>query len=349
MNKIPYISSLRFIATIFVIVIHVAAPILSNAQPYSLDWYIAQYFQVISQFCVPIFFMLTGALLIPRDLSFTEFTKKRSKRILVPFIFYSLLYLIIDIGFQLNTATPNYYLIFKNAIIGIVNGTKFHLWFIYALIGVYFFIPFIGKSIRTANKKEVTIFLILWIITCNTNLAVYIPKINLINFSSYLGYTVLGYYLSKFDIKFKSNKIILLTLFIIGITIPLMSIEHYKMNQVNGDFSILFKTLCLISSKLSGGYLGINTVLTSISIFCFFQLLNISLTNSKYLNKFDKYSYGIYLIHPLIGMIPLFMYINTKLSNPFYVIIISTILSVTLSYISIALLSRIKSLKQFIT
>ena len=70
-NSIGWISNLRVIATIAVIVVHVSMESRFDASLYSDLIYGG-----LARFCVPIFIMITGALLIPKDLSLDIFTKK---------------------------------------------------------------------------------------------------------------------------------------------------------------------------------------------------------------------------------------------------------------------------------
>ena len=81
-EKIIWIDNLRVIATIAVIMLHVSAPILYKYGSISnYIWNIGNLFDGMVRWCVPIFFMLSGALLLNEDLEISSFLKKRLLRI----------------------------------------------------------------------------------------------------------------------------------------------------------------------------------------------------------------------------------------------------------------------------
>ena len=85
-----YISNLRNIATFSVIFVHAAAIYVLNFQNISLEsWRIANFLDSFVRFCVPAFLMISGALLLNKEEDITVFINKRLKRVLIPFIFWT--------------------------------------------------------------------------------------------------------------------------------------------------------------------------------------------------------------------------------------------------------------------
>jgi len=68
------------------------------------------------------------------------------------------------------------------------------------LLGLYLFFPIIGKWISKSNKHEIKYFLGIWLLTIFAHLPFVkklMPNIEISYFSGYIGFPILGYYLSK--------------------------------------------------------------------------------------------------------------------------------------------------------
>src|SRR5690606_41105753 len=81
----------------------------------------------------------------------------------------------------------------------VLHASKAHLWYLYMIIGLYLAIPYLRKIFNQASTREIEIFIILWFISMIVMNKFYypvVPKFDLTFFSGYLGYLVLGYYLS---------------------------------------------------------------------------------------------------------------------------------------------------------
>jgi surface polysaccharide O-acyltransferase-like enzyme len=105
-NNKYWANNLRVLATISVILLHVAANILYQYTniPQHI-WWIGNIYDGLVRFSVPAFFMLTGALLLPKIEPVNVFLKKRFSRIFPPFLFWSLIYIIYHIWLQTVTGT----------------------------------------------------------------------------------------------------------------------------------------------------------------------------------------------------------------------------------------------------
>jgi peptidoglycan/LPS O-acetylase OafA/YrhL len=87
-------DQVRAIATVSVILLHVAAPLLYQYRKIEIsDWWIANSIDSAMRFCVPVFMMLTGALLLSKNEPTTLFYKKRFSRLVYPFVLWTTLYL----------------------------------------------------------------------------------------------------------------------------------------------------------------------------------------------------------------------------------------------------------------
>src|ERR1700750_3205314 len=91
--NIDWISNLRLVALYAVIILHVTSLLLMQYGKVSIsDWMVADFFNAVVRFAVPVFVMVTGALLLHREYEIGDFLKKRLVRVVIPFLFWSLVY-----------------------------------------------------------------------------------------------------------------------------------------------------------------------------------------------------------------------------------------------------------------
>ena len=212
-NDTSWLDNLRVVATIAVVLLHVVAPFaLKFGQINKVDWWLANSIDSLVRFCVPVFVMLTGALLLPRTHTLESYLKKRVVRIILPFLFWSAVYIA-----HYFSRLPETFVFTTSSVSQIIGnkllyGASYHLWYIYMIIGIYLILPIISTWIRNASEKEIIYFLVLWlfsVIISNSFFKEYVPDFNLKYFSGFIGYLVLGYYLSTKNIN-KINAFIFL-------------------------------------------------------------------------------------------------------------------------------------------
>ncbi|HAK29628.1 MAG TPA: acyltransferase, partial [Sphingobacterium sp.] len=93
MARTSYISILRIVAIFLVILIHSSSGYLNSNEFESFDWSYANWLNSFSRFAVPLFVVISGALLLQKDESTGQFYRKRLLKIVPPFLFWSIVYL----------------------------------------------------------------------------------------------------------------------------------------------------------------------------------------------------------------------------------------------------------------
>ncbi len=141
----------RNIGILLVILGHVSGMVVQRMDKIPMnDWMAGNIYNVIARACVPLLFMVSGALLLPRQESIRDFYSKRFQRVIFPFLFWSILYLLWkSAGYQ------NYTLINALKTIGIsilIAPAEYHLWFMYELFGVYMLTPLFRKAVDTNRE-----------------------------------------------------------------------------------------------------------------------------------------------------------------------------------------------------
>jgi len=292
-HQLNWVNNLRFFALLAVIALHCSSPLLGDwAKAPRSQWLAADFYNALTRFAVPAFVMITGALLLGKDEDVFVFLKKRLSRVVVPFLFWSLVYVTYafyneDIPRSADTWTN-----IRQVLHQLKYGASYHLWYVYMLIGLYLIIPILGKFIRNASQKETLYFLAVWLLVMligQPYLKRYDPQIDTRYFAGYIGYLVLGYYLANRDLKSKYMPILMAALFIVTVA-----------------------TITLGTSLLYGYYKGISTlmyeplswpiVILSVSAFLFFRSYQLKVPPFFIaVRDFSgKYNYGIYLGHALI-------------------------------------------------
>ena len=162
-DNIEWINSLRLIALYAVIVLHATAPLLAEQGKIStFNWWTADVFNALVRFAVPVFVMITGALLLPKDYEIAGFLKKRLGRVVIPFLFWSLVYVWYSWYNEELVFTKDAWVDIKMVLHLLKYGSSYHLWYVYMLIGLYFFIPVLSKFVKHATENEILYYLLVW-------------------------------------------------------------------------------------------------------------------------------------------------------------------------------------------
>ncbi len=353
-KRIFYYDSLRALAIIGIVFCHVSvAFVLTGVN--SSTFYISAFFDCFRDFSVPVFVMLSGALLINRNDTLKVFFKKRLSRIFVPFLFWVLVYSVyyssyILRGFDLSV------------IIDIFFGTSSTLgvifWFVWMIVFVYVGIFLINKVMSWGNGKVngfgdkfITVLTVLSVIYI---VLVHFSFINPYNFKilyfiSFISYGIIGYYLASNDYlesKIGINKLSTVMLisfvgcyvyYIMGFVVP-SSIQ-------NNQFSYL-------------GYFNLLILAMSVSLFLLFKFISkkdffIKIENSSVgnlISMISRYSFGIYLSHYVILnflRIRIVRVVNYTQYNPLICIPILVIVVLTISIAILWVMERIPYLNKF--
>ncbi len=334
--KLIWADNLRAVATIAIIMLHASAGILTQFGKISGSyWQTGCFFNGVVRFGVPVFVMLSGVFLLDREYPLSDFLKRRFTRILYPFLFWSLVYIAVNLYFkQLHGYT--FELAKTTSWIGkqLLNGSSYHFWYIYMIMGLYLFIPILGKWIRNCPRKEIYYFLIIWFGFQMLNLPAlepYKPKLRLDYFTDYGGYLVLGFLLSKLSFStIKRKKTIAFLLFTLsaGYTIGMTCYLSYQQHKAAGNW---FNPL------------SPNIMLMAATLFLFFK--NLSIGNQTVINVLgfiSRYSFGIYLVHVLVlSRMANWFGIHWNCTHPVLAIPLTTIVCLIVSATIIFLINKL--------
>lgn len=189
---------LRILATLMVIAIHVAGPVSQQNTEYnSWFWWAGNFWDGVSRPSVPLFTMLSGFLLLGKDYPTGSFLKKRFSRVLIPGLFWMIVYCYYDYSGTGSPAT------IAEAARGILQrSVHYHLWYIYLIVGLYLMYPLLRPWARNARDEDYWYVFALFF--CGTWLYKFLYQFLGLSIGIYWefftnqgGYFILGYYLGS--------------------------------------------------------------------------------------------------------------------------------------------------------
>lgn len=221
-----------------VVLLHVAAV---EFHEFDERWWASNFYDSFTRACVPVFLMITGVLLLNRQEDLPVFFRKRYMRVLPPLVFWSVFYL-------------GWYSLQGEDYGGLAGSLKtlfsgpvaFHLWYLYAIVGIYLFVPFLRHIWQSASRAEQHLYLFLWMAVSAWPIVARLAgsDIDLLNtyelgaFFGLLGYLFLGAYVhQRFGQRARQPAWwwLNLALFIAFSTLTMMSTWLYSARQGQPD------------------------------------------------------------------------------------------------------------------
>ena len=279
------ISILRIIASLAVVMIHTCNTITNNLEtfnPTSYQYKIIVTINSLSNWSVPMFFMITGALLLRKDrkICYRDCVCKYTKRILLSLFIFGVPFAWLEIFAETRTVSLNCVL---DGVVRVISGDSWgHLWYLYELIGVYLCLPvikaFTDKAARTDIRTTLTVMFLFNLLIQTSNGIIPVIGFYLPVRTSAIFYLMLGRYLDEkipeFIYKYKH-----LLFFIACISIIALSL------------------IALNYTSVVLGYSSPITAFMVIVIFCCIK--GHDFRKKELLWNMDRLCFALYLCHPV--------------------------------------------------
>lgn len=296
-KRILYLDEVRSLAIILVVLGHLIRQFSHDFA----SWQICSGVFSLTRIGVPLFFTVSGALLLTRKHDIKSFLEKRFKRVFLPFAFWILVYVILGIVIW------QYKLSFKY-VFDIAFGAhqlSDPFWFIWSLIGIYLLIPLLSSFIREYGdfgSKYLILITVILSLLCSvgffTDQQIKQDFRVIYNFFSVLGYFILGSYIQNHEFRYSKNKMFLIgaVMFIIGIVGHFLKIYYKGL----GGFGLA-----------AVDFFDIVVVMETMGLFIAFKYADVKMisdkikplkeqTLGKIIVTFSSCSFGIYLSHYII-------------------------------------------------
>ena len=341
-NRIIWIDFIKVFSMLAVIILHAASPILYRLNHIDMgNWMAGNIYEGMVRMAVPLFFMVSGVLLLgsKKQESLIDFFKKRFSKVVIPLLVWSLVYILItkySHGKDID--------IFTHILYSFNKPQYYHLWFMYAILGIYLILPILKIFMQNSTKELQWYFVGLWFVV-----AIALPFFNHFHFIQlwvkshlpmmvgYMGYLVLGYLLSQIKLN---KKIFFIALFFIVLA---------SFGTIYGTY-----TLSMEAGKFKGffhGNFGLFTFTLAVGYFIVLRYIGEKVLVNQHkissaITMISATSLGIYLVHPI------FLRVFNKIgfnvfAGPAY-LMIPAVAFVTLlcSFIVIYLIQKIPVVKQ---
>lgn len=289
---------LRALAIIGVVVLHISGQIVSSYSSSGLyNWLIGNFINSLTRWCVPIFIMISGALILNSDNQPTIniFLRKKITRVLLPLITWSIIYSIWSFRKEIVSCES---ISILNIIMNFFEGrVYFHLWFSYMIIGLYFITPILWAYIKGSTKENQIYFIVIWLVATSLYSFIYNIfglsigfKIEYLN--GFIGYYFLGFFCHTYAFNKINTKLLCFIVFC-TILFTFFSTSIFTIN--NNQYCDYFHS----SSSP-------NIVILSIVFFIYIKKINYQtlyfkrMFLKKIIKEISRLSYGIYLSHALI-------------------------------------------------
>ena len=339
---------IRTIAIVLVILLHASIeqyPIVDEVtSDVFVRWWSVNIYDSIARPCVPLFVMLSGALLLqPSKVEepLSVFFKKRFSRIGLPFLFWGAAYFAWRFFVNQEVLTLN------SIGEGLIWGPYFHFWFLYVLIGLYLITPLLRVLVAHANWKLIRYFLLLWVVGTSavpllSIFGAYSFDSNVFLLTGYIGYFLLGLYL----LKVRLRPSILYIALALGLVWTIVG-TYLITASIGGNRQYFFYD-----------FLSANVILASVALFLLLSSVQYGKIEKRFphfnglLHFISENSLAIYLFHIMVLEALQKGYLGVKISlttiNPVLEIPLVTIVTLLICLLIIYPLKKIPVLNKLI-
>ena len=304
--RLLWMDILKILAIFGVILLHVSAPFVVPFEK-SREWWIGNIYDSSTRWCVPLFVMASGALLLRKaeQIQLRKWLWSRVGRILVPFLSWSIIYFFYRIHFKGENAlgVADFFPMLLS------EPIYYHLWFVYMLIVLYLFAPGISVLVNKAAPAHVWYLVGLWFFWASV-----LPIINKpLNFETYFtsgmddysalhlsGYFLLGHMLKDRYARTGMHLFLVAALFFAALALTI--IGTYLLSESRGEFRPFFYR-----------YDSVSVVVMTVSLFLLVKSLfhtrdtpgesgieRVEMRSPKLLHRIGMSVFGIYLVHALM-------------------------------------------------
>ena len=308
-HRIVSLDLIRVIAILLVITQHAWTGLQLDEPTAGIGRYLYQALVVMG---VPLFFMLSGALMLTaKPLPINDFLTRRFKRLLLPFVLWATLIYIISAAMhkypEIDTLQDALRCYLPYMLTDKVNAAY---WYFFVLIGIYLLTPFLQRALLAPQARQLIRYgLALWIgwIVLHS----YYPQFGSMHYYSASAFMYLGFYLcGHYCVSYLTNEHINRRIGVIGFILAYALDVAGLVAEANTTLVHMIATVCL---------------------FLLLKSCTPPYRNTEFITTAGRYTYFIYFFHILV--VSLFCMLNIWEWCPLWLRpIIITLLSFAISY-----------------
>ena len=350
-GRLAYADLLRVLATIAVVVLHISAAWLGQTTVGSTEFNVLCTYDSLMRWCVPMFIMLSGAFLLDpkKTVRLRDIFLKYILRVVIALLVWGTLYALYTYGrdgWHITWAGV------KTALHHVLwADTNYHLWFLYAIIGLYLVTPILRAFVRGASRRDFHwFFLLVFLFTSllptlrylfpeqMAPVSTWFELFNIKLILGYVGYYIAGYYLKNFTLG-RLAEFIIYILGILGAAVTVFG--TLTLSARNGALCHLFFE-----------YNSPNVALMAVAVFVLFRyMLGVSDERSRRqrLSGAARVSFGIYLVHEFFIILLRHLDITTLSFNPILAVPVLSAAVFLCAFAVAWLISKIPLVGRFLT
>ena len=325
-----WLDQSRIIAIFAVVLLHVAADVVTDMPLGSSYWWVGNVIDACVRWCVPIFVMISGALLLDpaKQESLQSFYTKRVSRVVWPLIFWSAFYMLWDMSRNVIQQGDWHDEILRRLLSG---APYYHLWFLYMILPLYMFAPFFRKVVLNSTRQELTVLIVLlFLISACNAVAVAMGLVTSVffitSFLSYVAYFFVGYFVRTSIAEYSVAK--LWSVFIACVIFT--AVGCYELGEQSS----------LQSGFYFYGYLSVTVIPMSVSLMYLLKHYQ-SQGEGALIKQVSGLTLGVYLVHPVLLKLLQEVGYGATNFNPLWSVPVISVFIFTLSMALVFLISKL--------
>lgn len=330
-----WLDYLRAFAILAVIAGHIVVDFYRLfGQVESAEWWLSNVLTILARSAVPVFVMVSGAVLLGKPHTLEGFYKKRAMRLIPPILFWNLVYLGVYVLDGMDRQTVLWTL---KALVIVDGHIAPHLWYLSMVACLMVFVPFINKFILgekpTARELAILLGLTFPFFLLNTVASVADNIYHLSMewfkiFPWFMVYFIAGYYFDNHFPKIRLNNGLIAGAIAVSVAVG-AGLNYYAVSSLG-----ILKDYFINTER------GPLLFLISMLVFVLAKNMSARLKANKFILAVADASFGMYLIHEI------FNGIFTRILPDYYshgliYIPLVIVLTTVLSFVAIHLLRKI--------
>jgi surface polysaccharide O-acyltransferase-like enzyme len=283
----------RTLAVLDVVMIHATADFLGYYDVGTPEFFWGSLFSGLARVGVPLFVMISGALLLDEDRAVTMrgLVGKNVKSLALLLVFWSAVY---DLRMQIVAPLLRGEAVSKRAVVEKLLLGQSHLWYLYMIIGMYLVTPFLRCFLRREDPAPARWFIALGLVAQFTGpvvtmlatlweplgvLSQLIGRFELKFFGGYTVYYVTGWYLVHVGLPKRLGRAVP----VLGALAAIISILYVGRT---GDYNT--------------GYSPLNLLIYCYAVGVFCLLLRLPSFGERAMERLSRLTLGVYLVQSMV-------------------------------------------------
>ena len=327
---------IRVSACLAVVLLHLAATtVMQPEQLGTISWHMANFIDSAMRWAVPVFVMLSGALLLDekKQTSPREFWTRRMNRLLPALLFWSAVYLAWRAFFWHQPLTLN-----AIALDLIAGRPYIHLYFLFLIAGLYLVTPFLATAASSLESKQLgQAIVVMATLALGANMVDFLATSAFTLFVPYIAY----YFAGLYCVRVLANRPAPYGMVLAGAILitTLFTALSVSVNGLESRWSFYF-------------YEDLSPTIMVMAVTVFMVLLRASLLPvvQSAAQRLAPLTLGVYVAHPIIVELLRNLYHTTwpAMFRPLYYIPITFAATIVIAFTAVALMQRIPLLRRVV-